>query len=184
MVTSFVCNNKYNIKRHIMKERDLEMDIFTMALWVITIIGLIVSIRKDKARTLGSMKMAKGMMTGMAGEIIAILFLIGLILTFLPPESINGIIGRYSVLTSTVISAVVGAITLIPAFVAFPLVGSLVDAGISIIPSVAFLTTLTMVGLVTFPLEKDEFGVKFTITRNVLSFIFAIIIALIMGVLM
>ena len=140
--------------------------------------------KKDKDRTLGSMKMAKGMMTGMAGEILGILFLIGLILTFLPPESINGIIGKYSVLASTIISAAVGAVTLIPAFVAFPLVGSLVNGGVSIVPSVAFLTTLTMVGIVTFPLEKDEFGVKFTVTRNVLSFIFAIIISLIMGVLM
>lgn len=184
MVTVYTDKYKYNIKRRIRKGRDLGMDIFTMGLWVITIIGFIISIKKDKDRTLGSMKMAKGMMTGMAGEIIGILFLIGLILTFFPPESINGIVSRYSVLTSTVISSAVGAITLIPAFVAFPLVGSLVDAGISIIPSVAFLTTLTMVGLVTFPLEKDEFGAKFTMVRNVLSFIFAIIIALVMGVLM
>ena len=140
--------------------------------------------KKDKTKTLTSMKMASGMMKGMAGEIIGILFLIGLILTFFPPETINQVIGKYSILTSTIISAAVGTITLIPAFVAFPLVGSLVDGGVSIIPSVAFLTTLTMVGLVTFPLEKDEFGLKFTVSRNLLSFIFAIIIALIMGVLM
>ena len=160
------------------------MDIFTKGLWVITIIGFMVSMKKDKDKTLGSMKMAKGMMTGMAGEILGILFLIGLILTFLPPESISEIIAKYSVLTSTLISATIGTVTLIPAFVAFPLVGSLMDGGVSIIPSVAFLTTSTMVGIVTFPLEKDEFGVKFTVARNVLSFVFAIIIALIMGVLM
>ena len=46
----------------------------------------------------------------------------------------------------------------------------------------AFLTTLTMVGVVTFPLEKKEFGVKFTAVRNGLSFLFAIIIAYVMGV--
>ena len=160
------------------------MDIFTKGLWVITIIGFMVSMKKDKDKTLGSMKMAKGMMTGMAGEILGILFLIGRILTFLPPESISEIIAKYSVLTSTLISATIGTVTLIPAFVAFPLVGSLMDGGVSIIPSVAFLTTSTMVGIVTFPLEKDEFGVKFTVARNVLSFVFAIIIALIMGVLM
>ncbi|NLX74993.1 MAG: permease, partial [Synergistaceae bacterium] len=51
-----------------------------------------------------------------------------------------------------------------------------------VVPSVAFLTTLTMVGIVTFPLEKKEFGTKFTAIRNGFSFIFAIIIALIMGV--
>ena len=57
------------------------------------------------------------------------------------------------------------------------------DAGASIVPIVAFLTTLTMVGIVTFPLEKKEFGTKFTIIRNS-CFIFAITIVLIMGVIL
>lgn len=160
------------------------MDIFTKALWAITIIAFIISIVKDRDKTLGSMKMAKGMMGNMLGEIIGILFLIGLILTFIPPETIRELASKSNTLISTVVSAALGSITLIPAFVAFPLVGSLVDAGISIVPAVAFLTTLTMVGLVTFPLERDEFGAKFTIIRNSLSFGFAIIISLLMGVVM
>jgi len=73
---------------------------------------------------------------------------------------------------------------LIPAFVAFPLVGSFVDVGASIIPAVAFLTTLTMVGIVTFPLEKKEFGFKFSLVRNILSFISALLIAAVMGVIL
>ncbi|MPM49744.1 hypothetical protein SDC9_96475 [bioreactor metagenome] len=77
-----------------------------------------------------------------------------------------------------------GTITLVPAFIAFPLVGTLVGAGVSVVPAVAFLTTLTMVGVVTFPLEKREFGVKFTAVRNGLSFLFAIAIALVMGVIL
>ena len=39
-----------------------------------------------------------------------------------------------------------------------------------------------MVGIVTFPLEIKAFGKKFTFIRNGLSFVFAIIISLIMGV--
>ncbi|HZW49531.1 MAG TPA: permease, partial [Bacillota bacterium] len=35
---------------------------------------------------------------------------------------------------------------------------------------------------VTFPLEKREFGMKFTVVRNGLSFLFAILIAFVMGV--
>lgn len=159
------------------------MDIFTIALWIITIILLIYSMKKNKSKTLHSMQMAKGMMKNMIGEIVAILFLIGLLLTFIPPETIKGVLGSSNTFVSTVIAAVVGGITLIPPFVAFPLVGSFVDMGVSIIPSVAFLTTLTMVGVVTIPLEKQEFGLKFAVTRNVLSFIFAILIALVMGVL-
>ncbi|QEK11518.1 permease [Crassaminicella thermophila] len=158
------------------------MDIFTLSLWVITGIAFVISIIKDKKKTLNSMKMARGMMKNMIGEILGILFLIGLILTFISPEVIKSTLGQSNATLATILSAVVGSVTLIPAFVAFPLVGSFVDVGASIVPAVAFLTTLTMVGVVTFPLEKEEFGVKFAITRNVLSFIFAIIIALGMGV--
>lgn len=158
------------------------MDIFTIIFWVIAIVLTVVSLIKNKKKTFAAMQKSKGMMGNMLSDIIAIIFLIGLVLTFIPPETIKSVVGSANTMISTVISALVGSITLIPAFVAFPLVGSLVDAGASIIPAVAFLTTLTMVGVVTFPLEKKEFGTKFALTRNLLSFGFAIIIALTMGV--
>lgn len=157
------------------------MDIFTIVLWIITIILFIVSVTKDKNKTFDSIKMSSGLMKSMIGEIIGILFLIGLILTFIPPDKIKQYLGGSNILISTFVSAILGSITLIPAFVAFPLVGSIVKVGANIVPIVAFLTTLTMVGFVTFPLEKKEFGVKFALTRNILSFVFAIIIALLMG---
>lgn len=158
------------------------MDIFTKALWVITLIWFVISMIKDKERTINSMKKSKKMMGSMLGQILGILFLIGLILTFIPPELIKDYLGGSNTLLSTVLAALLGSITLIPAFVAFPLVGSIVDMGANIMPAVAFLTTLTMVGLVTFNLERKEFGTKFTITRNLLSFGFAIIISMFMGV--
>lgn len=160
------------------------MDIFTVSLWGITGATFIASLIKNKQKTFNSMKMAKGMMKNMVGQIVGILFLIGLILTFIPPEVIKDVLGESNPFISTIVSALAGSITLIPAFVAFPLVGSLVDAGASIVPAVAFLTTLTMVGLVTFPLERREFGLKFATTRNIFSFVFAVMIALVMGVIM
>jgi hypothetical protein len=39
-----------------------------------------------------------------------------------------------------------------------------------------------MVGIITFPLEKKEFGTRFALSRNILGFIFALFIALGMGV--
>lgn len=158
------------------------MDIFTILFWVVAIILFVISLIKDKKKTFEGMKKSKKMMGNMASEIIAIIFLIGLILTFIPPETIKKVLGSSNVLLTTILAALAGSITLIPAFVAFPLVGSLVKAGANIVPVVAFITTLTMVGIVTFPLEKKEFGTKFTLVRNLLSFGFAIVIALVMGV--
>lgn len=160
------------------------MDIFTLSLWVITLIFLFISLKKDKKKTIDSLKNGKSMMSSMIGSILGILFLLGVLLTFLPPEMIRTYMGGSNIFTSTVLSALLGSVTLIPAFVAFPLVGSFVDAGASIVPAVAFLTTLTMVGFVTFPLEKKEFGLKFAALRNSLSFVLAIVIALTMGLIM
>lgn len=158
------------------------MDIFTILFWVIAVILFVFSLVKSKETTVDAMKKSRRMMGSMIGEIVAIIFMIGLVLTFIPPETIKTVLGTSSTYISTFFSALVGSVTLIPAFVAFPLVGSLVDVGASIVPAVAFLTTLTMVGIVTFPLEKKEFGTKFAILRNLFSFGFAIIIALMMGV--
>ena len=158
------------------------MDIFTKGLWAVTIIWFIVSMIKDKKKTMDSMQRSKKMMGNMLGQIIGILFLIGLILTFIPPEMIKEYLGSSNTFIATILSALLGSITLIPAFVAFPLVGSIVDMGASIVPAVAFLTTLTMVGFVTFNLERQEFGKRFALARNGLSFLFAIIISILMGV--
>ncbi len=158
------------------------MDIYTLAIWLGSLIFLGISFKKNKTKTKQALKMAFGMGKGMLASMLSIIFAIGLILTILPPMEIAGFVGRQSSLLATIAAALFGTITLVPAFIAFPLVGTLVDAGISIVPAVAFLTTLTMVGLVTFPLEKKEFGTKFTAVRNGFSFLFAIIIALVMGV--
>ncbi len=158
------------------------MDVFTLGIWLGTGAFLTASFAKDKGKTKKALKMAFGMGKGMLVSMLSIIFLIGLILAILPPENIAGFVANQSLLGATIVSAAFGTITLIPAFIAFPLVGTLVDAGVNVVPAVAFLTTLTMVGVVTFPLEKREFGLKFTMARNGLSFIFAIIVALIMGV--
>lgn len=158
------------------------MDILTLIFWVITVLSMGYSLLKKKLRTLETMKQSKGMMQSMMGEIVGVIFIIGLLLAWIPPETIRSVLGTENMAVSTIIGAVLGSVTLIPAFVAFPLVGSLMDAGASVVPVVAFLTTLTMVGAVTFPIEKGTFGLRFALTRNGLSLLGALVIAGIMGV--
>lgn len=160
------------------------MDIFTLSLWIITLILLIVFMKKDSKRTKDALKKAMFMGRGMALSIFGVIFTIGFILAIVPPEQIAEIVKEQNEIVATVIAAAFGTVTLIPAFIAFPLIGTLSQAGTGIMPSIAFLTTLTMVGVATIPLEKREFGLKFTLYRNVLSFILAIIIALVMGVIL
>lgn len=158
------------------------MDIFTIIVWLLTAGFLVFSLKMDKQKTKRALKNAFGMGKGMMPSILMVIFSISLLLAVIPPKQIAEFVEKQNIYIATFVSALFGTVTLIPAFIAFPLVGTLVNAGVGIVPSVAFLTTLTMVGVITFPLEKDSFGVKFTITRNLLSFIFAILIALSMGV--
>lgn len=157
------------------------MDGFTLVFWIISIVLVVWAKKKNPMGTKKSAQKSRAMMGNMIGEIIAIIFLIGLVITVIPPQKIEMVLGGSDNILATVLAALAGSVTLIPAFVAFPLVGSLMDVGASIVPSVAFLTTLTMVGVVTFPLEKKEFGLKFAVSRNIMSFIAALVIAFVMG---
>ena len=154
----------------------------TVILILVAIISLIISITKDKQKTVKSIKQARKMMGSMFSDIVGILLLIGLVLTLIPSDLIEKLIGGESGFLAVIMSAAIGTITLIPAFVAFPLIGSLKASGAGVVTLTAFLTTLTMVGFLTMPLEIKTFGKKFTIIRNSVSFVFAIMIALMMGV--
>ncbi len=154
----------------------------TIILILVAIISLLVSITKDKQKTVKSIKQARKMMGSMLSDIVGILLLIGLVLTLIPADLIENLIGGESGFLAVIMSAAIGTITLIPAFVAFPLIGSLKANGAGVVALTAFLTTLTMVGFLTMPLEIKTFGKKFTIIRNSVSFVFAIVIALMMGV--
>lgn len=158
-------------------------------LTIITIYGLLgifllFSFYKSKKNTLKAFKVAGKALLKSAPSLLAVLGVVGLTLGVLTPETISKLVGAEAGFTATIFAAILGAITLIPSLVAFPLAGSLLRSGATIMTISAFITTLVMVGLVTIPLEIEEFGKKFTLLRNGLGFIFALIIAGIMGVLL
>ena len=112
------------------------MDIFTIIFWVLAIGLMGFSLIKGKDKTVKAMKKSKAMMGSMLGQIVAIIFLIGLVLAFVPTEMIQSILGGDTPLRSTLLGALIGSVTLIPAFVAFPLIGSMLAAGADMVPAV------------------------------------------------
>ena len=46
----------------------------------------------------------------------------------------------------------------------------------------AFSTTLMMVGVLTYPIEKEYFGVRLTLLRNIMSLFIAFVVALMTGI--
>ncbi|MCR3955338.1 MAG: permease [Gudongella sp.] len=147
-------------------------------------IFLLISLIKSKEKTKKAFKVAgKGLLKS-APSLLAVLGIVGLTLGILTPETISNMVGAEAGFTATIIAAVLGAITLIPSLVAFPLAGSLLRSGATVTTISAFITTLVMVGIVTAPMEIKTLGKKFTLMRNGLGFLFALLIAGIMGMIL
>ncbi|HHT79909.1 MAG: permease [Sphaerochaeta sp.] len=147
-------------------------------------VGLIVSLAKSKEKTKIAFKVAKKSLLKTAPALLTMLGIVGLILGLLTPEKISSLIGAEAGIFATLTAALIGSLTLIPSLVAFPLAGSLLRSGATVMTISAFITTLVMVGIVTFPMEMKVLGKRFTLLRNGLGIIAALLIAFLMGVIL
>lgn len=156
----------------------------TVIMIIVALILLIISIIKSTSKTKQAVKFARNMFINTIIEVIGVMAIVGFVLALLPPELIKDLLGSSNKILSSIYGALIGTVTIMPAFIAFPLSKSLYISGAHLVAIASFLTTLTMVGLATFPIEVRHFGKKFTIIRNVISFFMALLIALGMGVLL
>jgi uncharacterized membrane protein YraQ (UPF0718 family) len=152
-----------------------------ITIYGILAIALVFSLIKSREKTKKAFVVGGKALLKTAPSILSVLGIIGLTLGILSPQTIQKLIGAGTGFAGTLIAAVIGAVTLIPSLVAFPLAGSLLRTGASVATVSAFITTLVMVGIVTSPMEIKALGKKFTLLRNGLGFVFALLIALIMG---
>ncbi|KJS19701.1 MAG: permease [Clostridiaceae bacterium BRH_c20a] len=152
-----------------------------LILYAVAIIFLIYSYLKDKKKTKQALTKGYKSFINILPEFLTIILLIGMVLSILNPQIVSSLIGTSSGIWGILSSSIIGAITLIPGFIAFPLAKNLLDYGAGIVPIAAFVSSLMMVGVVTIPLEKKYFGSKLTYIRNALAFVFSIVIALVMG---
>ncbi|MEL7607089.1 MAG: permease [Sedimentibacter saalensis] len=154
----------------------------TIALYVIAIAALAVSFAKSRQNTKLALKKAWKSFENILPQFLSILVIIGIMLAILTPEQISSMIGSESGWFGVIIASVIGAITLIPGFIAFPLAAALLKSGAGYMQIAAFISTLMMVGVVTMPVEMKFFGKKATLIRNAEAFVFSYIVAFVMGV--
>jgi uncharacterized membrane protein YraQ (UPF0718 family) len=110
------------------------------------------------------------------------LIFVSIILFIFPQEKIIMYLSYGNYTVNIILAALVGSITVMPGFVAFPLAGILKNSGISFTIIAAFTTTLMMVGTLTFPVEATYLGKKVALVRNTISFVIALIISLLIGI--
>lgn len=154
---------------------------FTIILYGLAGCLLLLSFSRDKQKTVQALKKAWKSIENILPQMLAVLMLIGLMLSILDAETISHLLGRESGILGMTIAAVLGSVTLIPGFVAFPLAASLLAAGAGYGQIAMFVTTLMMVGVVTIPVEQKYFGRRTTIRRNLLGLAFSIVVAVVIG---
>lgn len=148
-------------------------------IWGLTILLTFFSFLKNKEKTFGALRVSVSSLKKLAPAILGMVVLVGLVLTIFPKEKLV-LIFNHNGLYGFLLVSIIGAIVTIPGPIAFPLAGALLQMGANQGLLASFITTLTMVGIATSPFEISYFGKRFTILRQGLSFIAAVMIGLIM----
>ncbi len=136
----------------------------------------------DRERTYKAVKIAAKRFLKILPAFIEMLILVSLVLYLVPDRFIAEYLSSKKIFTATLVASLIGSITFMPGFIVFPLCGILLKKGVPYMVLSAFTTTLMMVGVLTFPVEKSYFGVRVAIVRNLISFLIAMIVAIATGI--
>ncbi len=109
--------------------------------------------------------------------IFGTILLVSLVVNLIP-KSFYTQIFRDNVFIDSLIGAGIGSISTGNPITSYIFGGEFLAQGISLIAVTAFLVAWVTVGVVQFPAESFLLGKRFAIRRNVLSFIFAILVAI------
>ena len=109
---------------------------------------------------------------------IGVILLISLI-TVLIPKTILSNLFQGNAILDTITASFLGSIFAGNPINSYILGGEFLNLGISLVAITAFLVSWVTVGIIQLPAEIMMLGKKFSITRNVLSFVFSIIVAII-----
>lgn len=157
---------------------------FTIVLYILAAVLLLFSAFRDRQKTYMALKKAWKAFENIMPQFLTIILIIGITLATVSPETISKLIGRESGMWGILIAGSLGAVTLIPGFVAFPLAAALLASGAGLVQIAVFVSTLMMVGIITLPAEIKIFGRKAAFLRNGLAFVFSFAMAGIMGVIL
>lgn len=152
-----------------------------VVLYAVAAVLLVLSYVKDKTKTKKALMKAWKAFENILPQFLVVMLLVGVLLTVMDSQTILRIIGSGSGWPGVLLAAVVGAVTLIPGFVAFPTAAMLLQGGAGYMQIAAFISTLMMVGVVTLPVEIKYFGRRLAVYRNLLAFGFSFLVAYVIG---
>jgi uncharacterized membrane protein YraQ (UPF0718 family) len=142
---------------------------------------LLLSFLADRKKTKMALMKAWKSFINLLPKLLGVVCLVGLLLAVFDENFVSRLIGAESGILGTLLASLVGSITLIPGFIAFPTAKVLLDNGAGYVQIAVFVSTLMMVGVATVPVEIEYFGRRVTLLRNGLSFLVSFVIAWIVG---
>jgi len=146
-------------------------------------IALVASFLADREKTKKALTVAWKRFFKLLGDFALLLVLVSIALTLLPPQTIVRHLEGPGLFLGSVVAALVGSVAFIPGFISYPLAGILHSKGVPYTVIASFVTTLMMVGFLTFPLERRFLGTKLALVRNLTFLLIALVVSLGIGVL-
>jgi len=151
---------------------------------IFTAVITIISFVFDKKKTVTGIKKGLIQFVRILPTLLSVIMIISVVLYFVSDKFIMEYLGNDAGLDAYISAALIGSVSLLPGFIAYPLSGILVKTGVSLSVIAVFITTLNMVGMLTIPIESKYFGIKVTLLRNALSFIGALIVGITMAMIL
>jgi uncharacterized membrane protein YraQ (UPF0718 family) len=148
---------------------------------LIAIVYLVLS-RIDREKTGRSLQVAWRSLWMLLPLLIAVFSLVGLFQVFLTPEQVQRAMGAGNGWLALLVGGGIGAVSIGPPLAAYPLAGSMLEAGAWPPAVAAFIVSWISVGVVTLPFEAATFSLRFALLRNVVNFGLALLIGLLLGV--
>ena len=134
-----------------------------------------VVMRIDKVK--GSLNKATGTFVNILPIILGMLLLTSWVMTVMPDEIITALFSGHGV-PDALLGASIGSIAAGHPVVSYVLGGELLTAGVSLIAVTALIVSWVTVGVVQLPAEALLLGKRFAIYRNLISFVSALAVAL------
>ncbi len=109
--------------------------------------------------------------------LLGVVLLLGLFKIYITPELISSIFTG-NLFRDTLLGSIIGSVSAGNPITSYIIGGELLKEGVSLFAVTAFIAAWVTVGVIQLPAEASILGKRFALTRNALSFIFSILVAL------
>lgn len=122
------------------------------------------------------MRKALKTMRKIAPMLTAVVLLVGWFQSVVTPQWLHSLFSGDPI-SDTAVGVAAGAVSVGQPFLSYILAGELLKEGISYYAVTAFILSWVTLGIIQLPMEWEIFGGRFTLVRNGLSLLFAVLVS-------